>query len=319
MKLKTTILLAIWFIISGCASAEIDTSPTTPSISPTPTQIPVPTATNTALPTESPPETSEPISSCELDADFFARLKAGLPVDEAVIFHNILHGVPTLGIWFVDPDIAVDNSTGEGMEESKTLAINNGLHIAFTLKQIESCVSSFLIINLTVVDSQYNSWFSATIQVENIPDTLADNILEDMYTHANVFYLREELPVPIDSFPPDSCDWPTTLTKIQQHFSPDLPNTSFYYSRDEEGNYVWTNYYVPSQETAYPITLPILLNIATELDCLYPVPDKIIVTVLDPNNQVVLLGFLPNTNAETDASLNGFDINNFKVQFIDAE
>jgi hypothetical protein len=319
MKLKIIIMLAACFTISGCASAEIDTSPTVPHISPTPAKTPVTTATNAALPTESPPETSEPISNCRFDAGFFARLKSGLPVDEAVIFHNVLHGAPILGIWFVDPDIAVDFPTGEGMEENKRLAINDGLHIAFLLKQSDPCISSFFIINPIVVDSQYNNWFSANIQVENIPDTIADNNLEDMYSYANVFYLREELPIPIDSIPPDSCDWPTTLAKIQQHFSPDSTNTTFYFSRDEEGNYVWANYYIPSQETAYPITLPILLNIATELDCLYPVPDKIIVTALDPDSQVVLMGFLPNTNAETDASLNGFDINNFKAQFIDAE
>jgi hypothetical protein len=319
MKLKIIIFLAVCSIISGCDSADTKTFSTAPPISPPPTQIAIPTATDMAQLTEAPPKASEPITNCKFGSAFLAKLKTELPLEEAVIYHNVLHGVPTLGIWFVDPDIAVDISSGEKMEENKALAINGGLRAAFMLKQIDPCVNSFFIINSIVVDSRYNSWFSATIQVEKIPDTLTDNTLEDMYPQANVFYLREDLPTPIGSAPPDSCDWPTTLAKIQQHFSPNLTNTSFYYSRDEEGNYVWANYYVPSQETAYQITISILLNIASELDCLYPAPDKIIVTALDPEHQVILLGFLPNTKSEIDSSVNGFDINNLKVQFIDAE
>lgn len=305
MKSLILFLLTICLITTGCVSASIDPTPT-------PSETPRPTATLTLQPTEPPTTTPEPKSGCQYDADFFARLKAALPVSEVVISHNIINDIHTLGIWYVEPVIQLDISTQDEISENLTMAINNALVTAAQLKRADPCVSSFDEINPIVVDSLYNGWFSGTIQPEDIPDTPYDGVMEDMFAVTEIGYFRENFPAPIGKAPPKSCDWPTTLGKIRQHFSPKLVNTEFYFVRDELGNNVWANFYVLSQENAYAQAITSIMNITLELDCLHPTPDNVIVTTLTSDHKVVLLGFLPNTKADTGTSQNGFDINNFK-------
>jgi hypothetical protein len=87
--------------------------------------------------------------------------------------------------------------------------------------------------------------------------------------------------------------------------------------RDDIGNNVWANFYIPSRENVETLSSVSLMNIALELDCLHPTPDNIIVTALTPDHEVALLGFLPNTNANTGTSQNGFDLNEFKYATYD--
>lgn len=307
MKSKTLLLLTISLIASGCASVVAEPTPT-------PTQTPLPTATYTPQPTDTPTATVDPMSLCEYDADFFAKLRAKLPVDEAVIYRHFLNGTHTLAVRYVEPFLKTDISTEEELYDNQDIAINNALVSAAQLKRADPCVGYFDTIELVVVDQYYNGWFSGAIRPEDIPDTPYDSVITDMFEATEIGYVRNEIPAPNDKAPANSCDWPETLEKIQQHFSPELVNTAFYFVRDDLGNNVWANFYVLSAEDAFINSLPALMNIAMELDCLHPTPNYIIVTAVNPEDVVVLIGYLPNTGAETSTSLNGFDIENFQYQ-----
>ena len=89
MKSKVLFLLTISLLASGCASVF-------PEPTPTPTNTPMPTATYTPEPTETPTPTTDPMSLCAYDADFFARLKAALPLDEIVIYRQMLRKLEIL-------------------------------------------------------------------------------------------------------------------------------------------------------------------------------------------------------------------------------
>jgi hypothetical protein len=277
MKSKILFLLTISLIASGCAS--IFATPT-----PTPTQTPLPTATFTPQPTETPTPTTDPMSLCEYDADFFARLRAELPVDEAVIYRHFMNGLHTLVVWYVEPFIETEISTEEELYDNQDIAINNALVSAAQLKRADPCAGYFDSIELVVVDRLYNGWFSGAIRPEDIPDTPYDSVVRDMFEATEISYVREEIPEATGKAPVNSCDWPTTHEKIQQHFSPELVNTAFYFVRDELGNNVWANFYVLSAEEAFISSLPALMNIAMELDCLHPTPGNIIVTAVNPED-----------------------------------
>jgi hypothetical protein len=307
MKSKIIFLLAISLIVSGCAS--LSATPT-----PTPTQTPLPTATYTLQPTETPTPTTDPMSLCEYDADFFAKLRAELPVDEAVIYRHFINGAHSLVVWYVEPFIEPEISTEEELYDNQDIAINNALVSAAQLKRADPCAGYFDSIELVVVDRYYNGWFSGAIRPEDIPDRPYDSVVADMFKATDIGYVRDEIPAPNDKAPANSCDWPTTLEKIQQHFSPELVNTAFYFVRDEVGNNVWANFYVLSADSAFMSSLPSLMNITMELDCLHPTPNNIIVTAVNPEDVVVLIGYLPNTGADTGTSQNGFDIANFQYQ-----
>jgi hypothetical protein len=308
MKSKIIFLLTISLIASGCASVFAE---------PTPTQTPLPTALYTPQPTDTPTATVDPMSLCEYDVDFFAKLRAELPVDEAVVYRHFLNGLHTLAVWYVEPILKTEISTEDELFGNQATAINNALVSAAQLKRADPCAGCFDTIELIVVDRYYNGWFSGAIRPEDIPDTPYDSVIDDMFEATDIGYIRDEIPAPNDITPANSCDWPTTREKIQLHFSPELVNTAFYFVRDDLGNNVWANIYVPSAEDAFISSLPALMNIAMELDCLHPTPDFIIVTAVNPEDKVVLIGFLPNTGTDTDTSQNGFDIENFQYQTYD--
>jgi hypothetical protein len=310
MKSKIIFLLTISLIASGCASVF-------PEPTLTPTNTPMPTATYTPQPTETPTPTVDPMSLCAYDADFFAKLRAELPVDEAVIYRHFINGAHTLVVWYVEPFIETEFSTEEELYDNQDIAIGNAMVSAAQLKKADPCASYFDSIELVVVDKLYNGWFSGAIRPEDIPDTSYDSVVTDMFKATEIGYVRQDFLEPTAKAPSNSCDWLTTHDKIHQHFSPELVNTAFYFVRDESGNHVWANFYVLSAEDAFISALPALMNIAMELDCLYPAPDNIIVTAVNPEEEVVLIGYLPNTGADSGTSQNGFDISNFQYQTYD--
>lgn len=306
MKSKIILLLTISLLISGCAS-----------VFPEPTPTPSPTATHTPQPTETPIPTVDPMSLCEYDADFFATLRDELPVDEVVIYRHFIDGAHTLIVWYVEPELETEISTEDELFDNQEISVVNALVSAAQLKRGYPCVEYFDSIELIVVDGDYYGWFSGAIDPEDIPDTPYDSALTDLFDAAEIGYLRDEIPDSTGKAPSNSCDWATTHEKIHQHFSPELVNTAFYFVRDSLGNNVWANFYVLSAEDAFISALTALMNVTMELDCLQPTPDNIIVTAVNPDDEVVLIGYLPNTGVETGTSLNGFDIENFQYQTYD--
>lgn len=85
----------------------------------------------------------------------------------------------------------------------------------------------------------------------------------------------------------DSCTWPETRERLHQHFAPTRQNVSFYLMTDEGGG---KRVGVVGWTYKYDILGSFFVNVVMELDCLYPMPDWLIVTVVDQTGEANLIG-----------------------------
>lgn len=312
------ILIPFLFLI-GCTPNAFSKTPTptpTPTDTPAPTASPTPAFTATLAWTDTPVLVSPLKPACASNELFLYKLQFAFDVEDVVIFYQSYQGIKTLGVWIVDPGIITGTSQNEDFVNNQNLAIDHALIAAYELKDACARANNFDLINPIVVDTEYNGWVSGALPPGDIPDYIYDGILPDMFEFTQFVFIRQETPPAFGSPPDDSCTWDATLDKIQRHFRAN-DNVVFYYIRDPNGNNLWAQWYVRSQEEAYFDALPSILNIARELDCLYPTPDMIFTMVMTGDDKVVLLGALANTGADTDVSQNGFDINNFRYTIYD--
>ena len=304
-----TVLIS--FAVLGCNSQIPLLTPTTETPIPTYTSTSSPTSTATPRPTHTvtPTATITPSPSSSCDADEVLRaIKADFPYDEFAVHYNNFadfDNIATLIVWYVDPEI--DPEAGEAeIEQNAELAKQNAILASQQLVQQHACIKSlFDAINPIVVDENYNGWFSGRAEVEKFSssENLSESELESIEAAFEIGYLRTELPAAIQAAPSDSCTWPETQQKIQNHFSPDRENVAFYFVKDEVGVNVWTQWDGPTDFRA----MASILNVAMELDCLHPSPTQLIMVIVDSDGNVGLAGILPAEGIEN------LDINQMQI------
>ena len=321
----TTLLLIIILITALAASCSTSSTPSNReksisifnlgivSTEPPAAEPPAAEAPAAEPPVAEPPAAEPPAAtiSCIIDNEFLSKLNSKIPYEEFNITHNIIDETYTLGIWFVDPELSTSVSE-ENFEENKTLAISHAAEIIHILRNADPCVEVFTVINPIVVDTNYFGWFSGTITPEEVPEsqTITDDEINKIIDDIQIGYLIENPPEPLGPPPAGSCTWAETLEKINRHFNNETLNIGFYYVRDRNGNNVWAQWYVPDPSDAYLFALPSIMNIAMELDCLYPSPTNIYTIVMVQNHQMVIIGILPRSESggELNDMLNEFDI-----------
>jgi len=282
-KLPILVLLLL-FILSGCVIPFQPTPTMTPTFTPTITSTPTPLPTNTPVPTNTQ------LADCDADQTI-ANLKPKVAYQQSVVIHNKFKGGSFLVVWFVDPTINATPQESE-ISENDTRAMRDGLLLSQQLNAADGCVSRlFDAINPIVVDKNYNGWFSGRIKTSDLPATTQtdDDELDEIAKSYEISYLRDKATAESGTAPATVCTWTDTKQKIQNHFSPERQNVGFYYVLDDAGVNVWAQWDSPLD--FLQLNLPAsLLNIAMEIDCLYPTPDRIIFDVVDESGDMQIIG-----------------------------
>jgi hypothetical protein len=261
-----------------------------PTTTPTPTLTPIPTLTSTPLPTNTPVPTNTKPPPCNADQTL-KNLKQTVTYEEFVVLYQKLQDTSFLVIWFIDPEINPSAKENE-ISENAQLAIRHAFILSQQLKGSDDCVNRlFNFINPVVVDKNYNGWFSGQVSPSDLPATLPtdDQQLAEYSKLFQTGYLRSKTTAKISSAPAGSCAWQEAKKNIQNHFSPDRENVAFYFVLDDEGVNVWAQW--DSEPEFLQLNLPAsILNIAMEIDCLFPKPDRIIFDAVDQEGEIHVYG-----------------------------
>ncbi|HSG45462.1 MAG TPA: hypothetical protein VLA72_20130 [Anaerolineales bacterium] len=291
-NLALNIILISLILISCSAQANIELPTPTLKLVSTETYTPAPTNTETTVPTVTP----SPVPACNA-VDVLKNIKANIPYKEFEVYFNTIEGLTFLTIWYVDPEIDPDSSS-EDVDQNAMIAMRNAAITSLQLTQLDSCIADlFDAVNPIVVDSNYNGWFSAQVDPNNLPDSddPSESELSSIEASFVIGYSRENVPVPLPPAPTGSCTWQETRTKIQQHFSAERENVMFSFVIDDVGTNVWAQWDGP---TGFLATVSIL-NIAMELDCLHPSPTQLIMIVVNEQGKVGMIAILPEIGIET--------------------
>jgi len=285
-QLRKAPILAIIFVLvfSGCANAIQPTPTVTPTFTPTITFTP------TSLPTNTPVLTNTKLPPCDADQTI-KHLKSQISYSEFVVLHNQLQGTSFLLVWFVDPEINPTPKESE-ITENATLAIRNALLLSQQLNAEDSCASRlFDKINAIVVDKNYDGWFSGQISTADLPVTVQsdEKQLDEIAKMYEIGYLRNKITEKLSSSPANSCIWADAKNNIHNHFSSERENVGFYFVLDDAGVNVWAQW--DSQPDFLQLNLPTsLLNVAMEINCLSPKPDRIIFDIVDETGEMQVVG-----------------------------
>jgi len=301
---------ATGILVLGCslltrAPTPLPTEPPTP----VPTETPTATASPEPAPTEQP--SPAPSTACDPNA-VVVELQTEVPFVEFVLRHNYAEGIRSLVLWYVDPDLDPLASAG-ALEANLDLAFEHALNLSADLNRASACVQQlFDGINPIVVDADYNGWLSGLVDPAALPDSpmLSPAEIEALRAEMQVNYSRT---IPTDSLvrppaPEGSCSWQDTAPRIHQHFSPERTNVGFYFVVDEGGVNIWSQWDGPPDAG---ITMSSMLNVLFELDCLYPVPTRLIVIVVEDAGVVSLIGVVEGevvTSGDFAAAIQQFQV-----------
>jgi hypothetical protein len=315
----TSYLIATSFLMTGCGFILPKPTPTPTMIPPTATSTVIPpTETPTIIPTPKPSPTPQPspTPSCSRDS-VLANLKKNVPYAVFDINYNSILDTSILGVWFVDPNVNPKTLKMDPMD-SAYLAFSHTVSLSQEINYKDRCIEElFDSINLVVVDSGYNGWISVSVEPSKLPriqnpnEAHLDGIMDDF----QIFYVREKAPPKSRTAPAKSCSWLEASRNIQSHFDSARENVSFQYIIDQTSAHVdaqWDSDLGNLEPKMWgAVQVASMLNIAMELNCLYPVPTVLNITVVDSSGKVLLVGSLPKPNRP----INQIDFNDFKITY----
>lgn len=285
--MKAPVFTIIFMLLfSGCANVLQSTPTVTPTFASSVTSTPA------SLPTITPVPTNTELPPCDADQTI-KNLKSKISYSESAVLYNKMPGQSLLVVWFVDPEINPSAEENEIPENTK-LAIRHALLLSQELNAADGCVSRlFNTIYAVVVDENYNGWFSGQILTARLPPTVLTDekqLDEIAKAHYKISYLREKLPVKLGSVPVNSCAWPEAKQNLHNHFSSERENVGFYFVAEESSVDVWTQWDSQPDLLQFDLSAS-LLNVAREVDCLFPEPYMIVFQVVDETGQTLIVGY----------------------------
>jgi hypothetical protein len=234
-----------------------------------------------------------------IDDEFLVRLKREVPHEQFSLSHNIIAGVHTLAVWYVDTEINTQ-VTADNLFEELDQVIERATELAVSLFQVDPCIgNTFDVFNPVVVDENYNGWFAGLLASEEITSSVVEiSALQDLYAEP---YLIQSPPQAIGVPPAGTCNWEESEEQIWFHFSRERQNVSFYFVNDLNGYNVWAQWDGPA---SMPFVIVNILNITMELECLYPKPDNLILITVGETGELQFLGVI----VSNDGKLNIEDL-----------
>jgi len=264
--------------------------------------------------------TSTQSVECIADNEILEKLEAVIPYEEYSLSFNTSEEGSSLTLWVLDP--ALNAHYWDGFDDLLPKALLQITGVIHQLNLTDACVKTlFEFIYVIIVDPEYVGWFSGTLPVENIPDS-PELTEEELFTLTTSFDVDYKLRDPIEFFlpPPETaCAWPETHEKILRHFPAANPNVDFFYVFDALGGAVWAQFTVPGQEDTMSYVFSLLALIIGELDCLYPLPNKIITMVTDHTGELLVIGTIHAEDPSSETAINGFDISDYTFHMFSAE
>lgn len=232
--------------------------------------------------------------------------------EEYAVDYSLTDGILFLNIWLVDPDLG-SAAAVEDVQTNNNIAILHASYAAIVFNASESCIASvFDKINVIVVDQNYNGWLSTAVPIASLPVTLQPTT-EEMTAVIQAFepvYLRRESPPEQGSRPRGSCTWTESNARIHLHFDPARANVNFYFVGDENSRKVTAQW-----DGALNTTLDIgviyasIMNVAQEIQCLYPAPDYLYIFVLDNGGGLLFFARLPSSGIQS------MDLNELEILY----
>lgn len=308
---RAIFVASIVFFLTGC---------TLPTLLPTSATVLAPPVEVT--PTKGVAAASPTPSDCSRD-QVLARLKADFPYPEFTLIYNSFQGLDILNIWFVDPEIDPKAQDAD-LAPNAILALRHATALSHRLGRKDPCIGRlFTTINPIVVDSNYNGWFSGNIRPADLPgtDDLTEAQIEALEDAFEIAYWRRNPPAPQGPAPAASCTWAEARVRIQRHFNPSRENVGFMLVIDENGVKIYAQWDSDAKLLGrdatqwWALQMASMLNVAMELPCLHPVPTALIVTVVDAEGAIELLGILPDPVLGPDDSFADL-INDFRPFYI---
>jgi len=253
-----------------------------------------------------PSPTPTPTPVCEFSNDFLKQLKTHVPYEQFTLLYLIFQQEEYLSIWYVDPEIDL-LATDETLEEELDGVLTRAAELAVLLRNADPCVDELVSkINPVVVDTNFLGWFSGWIDPRVIP-TGAALTQEDVDSARSYFEIGFRLDTPPLEFPPlpeGACEWAEVDQALHTHFDPQRENVGFYLVIDQLGVNLWAQWDGSTEPAMVTVNL---LNIALEIECLFPPPDNLLYMVVDEEDGHVKLfeGFLQDQE--------GVDMNSYQV------
>jgi hypothetical protein len=293
MKRKSAcfvVMLLLFALFSACSTQAGSQIPSVLS----------PTAAKLENPTLRP-------ESCRPDRAQLDDLDAQLRYDQSVILYQTYAGEHTLVVWFVEPELGTEYTA-----ENEAKAVIKAVEVAQILAQARVCDKAFDLFHITVVGVDYTQWFSGPIRPADIPSSGESGTggSPDEERGAGVSVVTAEPPPLVG---PNACAWQTVSTALDAEFSNMGVDADFYYVRDSNGNNVFVHWMAPRSEELLE-SIPLLVRVIEQIDCLYPGPTSISLTVAGEDGVVLLDGFLPGTQLEDGTN---FSLDDFSYQLVD--
>ncbi len=309
--MKRFFLTLLTVTLSACTT--LTPPPTLASLStftpPPPTSIITltPTRPPTLAPTLTPPPPPTATPDCPVN-QFLKSLKPLIAYAEFDLTYNVILNNRALNIWFVEPKIE-PNAAGDQINKNAVLAQLSAATVSAKLATGDAkCLSSMVnVINPIVVDRNYNGWFSGIIKLS---DASANVPLENKVSAFTVSYLRTKPAAPPLTASAQSCKWTEARAKMQKHFAPTRENVGFEFVIDETG----INAYAQWDGEIDVTMLPVLLNVALELRCMYPPIDQLVVIMVDADGKINLIGQTPGSAVRSQNYANDVP-NQFKILY----
>jgi hypothetical protein len=284
-KRLARVIAAGALLLAACGAPSVTpasspASPATPTIVPFVTGVAV-TATPSPVPLTPTPGVTWFGSGCDAN-QIVAALAPTIEYAQSSLSHNYLLGVYHLNAWIVDPGLEPLAQVSE-IEAGVALARRHAAVVSAQLNRADDCVGAvFDQIVVTVVDRDFNSWFSGSIAPQELPtggamtDLEIDRAIEAFapgFTRSAVTASTGRAAAPAEA-----CSWDQAASAMAERLGEGRVNTALYFTIDDSGSNVWAQWAGPPDVDVF---VPQLIEIGLELACLYPAPDTFWVVYTD--------------------------------------
>jgi hypothetical protein len=211
-------------------------------------------------------------------------LRRDFPTDEASISHHRVLDVTALEVWFVDPELD-PGAIGDAIQTQAQLATDQAIMATSWILRSQSCASElFERINVTVVDRDYQLRFSGTAGFRELAAAHepSGEHLERMVETFTIEALSSDTATRTSaSTPPEACTWSEARSWWISQFDIDLSTVAFYVLVDGQGTDVWAQWQGPNPRLVSGPFLSGLIDVGSQLGCLYPPLDTMWVVYVD--------------------------------------
>lgn len=224
-------------------------------------------------------------AACQFSGDALSGWAASLPFVEVGLFPQNYQEHSTLNLWFVNAALTQANP-----DEISTWAAESAISALKQLTSQDNCVMEFDTVFITVMDPQYQVWFTGNLQ----PADVAQITLGEGNDHSSEVGGGQIIPT--DANAPagggQACRWVDRYQSLSEQFSTPYQYSSFMLNRDAGGTTLFAYLVLPHRPTDEYIA-QLVATIYDLTGCFQAQLDGISITLTLPNSQLILTGYQP--------------------------